>query len=142
MDNIFTRNLKNKLIALTAAAAVFGVLYLISMTLLNKVYLFEWTARNLYCYVWVAVAVLIVLDKLRIAYAVTLGNLLGVIIGQYLGDLIKAQRVKQITPETTPDMTYELSTHYGVNIWAITIIVCAAAGIAAQVISSKRRKRA
>ncbi|MBD5384164.1 MAG: hypothetical protein HDR72_04090 [Ruminococcaceae bacterium] len=142
MDNIFTRNLKNKLIALIAAAAVFGVLYLISQTVLNEVYLFEWTARNLYCYVWVAVAVLIVLDKLKAAYAVTTGNLLGVIIGQYLGDFIKAQRVNLITPETTPDMAHELSMHYGAGIWAITVIVCAAAGITAQVIAGKRRKSA
>lgn len=142
MNNIFTRNLKDKAVALIASAAVFGILYLLSMTLLNKVYLFEWTARNLYCYVWAIAAVLIVFDKLIVSYSVTFGNLIGILIGQFLGDFIRSQRMKQITPETTSDVEYLLSYHHGAFIWAITILVCLAAGIAAQIISSRRKKSA
>lgn len=142
MNNIFTRNLKNKAITLIASAAVFGILYLLSMTLLNKVYLFEWTARNLYCYVWAIAAVLIVFDKLIVSYFVTFGNLIGILIGQFLGDFIRSQRMKLITPETTSDVEYFLSYHYGAFIWAITILVCLAAGIVAQIISSRRKKSA
>lgn len=142
MSNIFTRNLKNKTIALITSAAVFGVLYLLSVTLLNEVYLFEWTARNLYCYVWVPAAVLIAFDKLIVSYSVTFGNLIGVFVGQFLGDFIRSLRMKMITPETTPDSEYFLSYHHGAFIWAITILVCLAAGIAAQIISGRRRKSA
>ncbi|MBD5128526.1 MAG: hypothetical protein HDT43_01155 [Ruminococcaceae bacterium] len=142
MTNIFTRNLKNKAAALIIGVVVFGVLYLLSRTVLESVYLFEWTSRNLYCYVWVLAAALIVFDKLIVSYSVTLGNLLGVVIGQYLGDFIKAQRVKEITPETTPDMVHELSMHYGAGIWAITVLACLAVGITVQIITNKRRKRA
>lgn len=140
MNNIFTRNLKNKAIALIASAAVFGVLYLLSMTLLNEVYLFEWTARNLYCYIWAIAAVLIVFDKLIASYAVTIGNLIGVLVGQLLGDLIISQRMKTISSETTSDMEYLLSYHYGAFIWAITILVFIAIGITVQIVISKRGK--
>ena len=142
MSNIITRNLKNKAVAAIAAAAVFGGLYLISMTVLNGVYLFEWTARNLYCYVWVAVAVLIVLDKLYAAYTVTLGNLAGVVIGQLLGDFIASERAKLITPDTSAEMSYILSSHDGATRWAVVLVFFTAAGIAAQIISSKRKKSA
>ena len=140
MSNIFTRNLKNKTIALIASAAVFGILYLLSMTLLNKVYLFKWAAHNLYCYEWAIAAVLIVFDKLIVSYFVTFGNLVGILIGQLLGDLIRSQRMKLITPETTSNEEYFLSYHYGALIWMITILVCLAAGIAAQIISGKRKQ--
>lgn len=142
MSNIITRNLKHKTIAAIAAAAVFGGLYLLSMTLLNRVYLFEWTARNLYCYVWAAVAVLIVLDKLTVAYAVTLGNLAGVIIGQLLGDFIVSERAKLITHDTSAEMAYLLSSHDGTMIWGIVLVFFTAAGFAAQIILKKRGKNA
>lgn len=142
MTNILTRNPKSKLIALIVTVAVFGVLYIISQAFLKSVYLFEWASRGLYYYIWVPALLLIAFDKPIISYSITFGNVLGLIVGQLLGDFIRTRNMALITPETPPDQEYFLSYHKGAFIWIITVLICAALGIAVQIITSKRKAAA
>lgn len=142
MTNILTQNPRSRVTAMTAAVVVFGGLYALARTLLQDVYLFEWTSRNLYLYIWIPALILAVLNKTAVSYAITLGNLAGVVIGQLLGDFIISQNAKLITPETTPDREYYLTTHQGAFIWIITVLAFTAVGIALQIVSSVRKRSA
>ena len=142
MTNIITQNPRSRVPAMTAALVVFGGLYALSRTLLQDVYLFEWTSRELYLYIWIPALILAVLNKTAVSYAITLGNLAGVIIGQLLGDFIISQNAKLITPDTTPDREYFLTLHQGVPIWVITALAFTALGIVLQIISSVHKRSA
>lgn len=142
MTNILTQNPRSRVTAMTAAVVVFGGLYALSRTLLYDVYLFEWTSRGLYLYIWIPALILAALNKNAVSYAITLGNLAGVVIGQILGDFIILQNAKLITPDTTPDREYLLTSHQGAFIWVITVFVFTAAGIVLQIVSSVRKRSA
>ena len=142
MTNIITQNPRSKVTAMTAAVIIFGGLYALSRTLLQNVYLFEWTSRNLYLYIWIPALILAVLNKTAVSYAITLGNLAGVVIGQLLGDFIISQNAKLITPETTPDMEYYLTYHQGAFIWIITVLAFTVLGIVLKIVLSVRKRSA
>lgn len=142
MTNILTQNPRSRIMAMTAVIVIFGGLYALSRTLLSGVYLFEWTSRELYLFIWIPALILAALNKTAVSYAITLGNPAGVIIGQLLGDFIVTQNTKLITPDTTPDLVYRLTSHQGVFIWVITVIVFTAVGIVLQIISSLRKRSA
>lgn len=142
MTNILTQNPRSRVTAMTAALVVFGGLCALSRTLLYGVYLFEWTSRELYLYIWIPALILAALNKTAVSYAITLGNLAGVVIGQLLGDLIISQNAKLITPDTPSDIEYYLTTHQGAFIWIITVLAFTAVGIVLQIISSVHKRSA
>lgn len=141
MSNIFTRNPKKKIIAFIAAIIVYLGLQVLSMTTLSEVYTFKWLADHLYCYTWIAVLVLVALDRTPLSYYLTFGNLIGTIVGELLGSFIREQRMSKITSEMTVEEIHERSMHYGVLIWLITIIAFLVVGIIVNIILSKRRKQ-
>lgn len=143
-ENIFTRNPGGKIAALLVCAAMYGITYIICEEFLFNVYVFEWMAHNNYVYTWIFPLLMIILDKTPVAYFASAGNLIGMFVGQYLGDFIQLQRMKQITPgmeETNPGLYWSLNTHYGVFIWGITFLICIGIGIAVTVIMNVKRKR-
>lgn len=107
---------------------VFLGLFLISRSLLKNIYLFEWTSRYLYCCIWIIVLVLCIRKKINMAWFITVGNVVGIVLGQLLGEVIKNFRMKEITVKTSAEEAYQLSQHYGVPIWALTIFVTLVAG--------------
>lgn len=62
------------------------------------------------------------------AWFITVGNVVGIVLGQLLGEVIKNFRMKEITVKTSAEEAYQLSQHYGVPIWALTIFVTLVAG--------------
>jgi len=140
MDNIFTRNIKNKIITFAVCIGVYIALQLLSSTILNGIYTFEWMARNLYCYTWLPVIVLIVFNKTLMAYFITIGNLIGTIIGELLGSCLREQRMSGITSDMNGSEIALRSYHHGVSIWLITIIAFVVVGIIVNIILSKRSK--
>lgn len=143
MSNIITRNIKGKLIALAFGLVIFIGLQILSVTTLKDVYLFEWLARERYCYyIWAAVIVLIFFDQTLISYFVTFGTVCGAFIGQYLGDYLEAKNLAKITPDMSNEMVYHLSYHYGAFIFAGIVLGFAVVGIiCALCISARHRKR-
>lgn len=141
--NIFTRNLRNKAIAFAVCGVVYFVLILISATLLNSVYTFEWMLRNFYCYTWVLALAMIVFDKTVLAYFVTFGNLIGTVTGQILGDIIREVKLNNITPDMTElEISIIEYTHHGVTIWGIILFASIVLGIIAEIIiHTKKRKK-
>lgn len=141
-ENIFTRNLKSKAIALGICGGLYLVLMLISATLLKSVYLFEWMSRNAYCYTWVLPLAVIMFDKTHLAYFVTFGNLIGTVIGELLGGVIRSIRMSGITPGMDGGEVYYRSLHHGVLIWIAVMLASVIAGIIAEFVRGKHPKQA
>ena len=139
--NIFTRDLKQKGIALTICAVVYIALQILSMTLLNSTYLFEWMSRNFYCYTWFIALAMIVFDKTVLAYFVTFGNLIGTVIGQVLGDILEKIAWSKVTPDMDEGEIYLKTGHQGVFIWGIILFASIVFGITAEIIRGKKRKK-
>ncbi len=115
---------KNKIYALIITAIVFLGLYLVSTTYLQEFYLFEWTADNHYLYVWVIAIVLILVNKIRTSFALTLGNFVGILIGQFLGEWMLNQNIRKIVPGMDAQTVAELKyTHRGFEIWLLTMVI-------------------
>lgn len=75
---------KDRAILAVGTMFSFTLLYVISTAFLSHVYLFEWTARNGYCFLWVPVLVLSLLGRRDAAVLLSAGNWLGVVVGQVL----------------------------------------------------------
>lgn len=110
-----------KLVCLLTTALLFLILYGLSMTALQDFYLFEWTARHKYIGLWAIALVLLLLGKLFLAYAVALGNLAGILTGQFLGDWLRAQSIQKITPDMNAETVYRMYHHPGVEIWLAVV---------------------
>lgn len=102
---------------------IFVGLFSISRSLLYNIYLYEWTSKHLYCGTWIIMLILCVRKKVDVAWFITAGNVLGIVIGQLLGDFIKNIRMKKITVETSAEDVYQLSHHYGVFIWILFVFI-------------------
>lgn len=126
---MFKKDLKKRLTAFFACVGVYIILQIFSATFLNDIYMFEWMARNLYCYTWLPVIVLIFFDQIVTAYFVTAGNLIGTIIDQLLGDFLRAQRMSGITADMDACEAALRSYHHGVFIWLIVLLIFTVAGI-------------
>lgn len=107
---------------------IYFLIFYLSHTLFQD-YLFVWTAQNKYCYIWVLSLLLILMQKPLISYCITLGNILGIFIGQYLGDHLRAVSMSKITQYSTAEEQWHLSLHYGVLIWIIVIVLASVVGL-------------
>lgn len=108
---------------------IFAALYLLSETVLSKLYLFQWTARHHYLYIWIFSIILLYCKKYIVSFSITFGNLFGIVIGQFFGDYIRYKNVLKITAEMPSEQRYSLYHHPGVEYWIITIIIFTMIGI-------------
>ena len=117
---------------------IYFLIFYLSHTLFQD-YLFVWTAQNKYCYIWVLSLLLILMQKPLISYCITLGNIFGIFIGQYLGDHLRAVNMSKITQYSTAEEQWHLSLHYGVLIWIIVIVLVSAIGLIYSIYMKKHR---
>lgn len=113
---------RKKLASCAVVAAAFGLLYLLSMTVWKDVYLFEWTAWHKYLYIWAVALAFGAGGLTTVAYSVTLGNLAGILLGQFLGDFLVAQKVAKLPPNAGNAEVYLANYHHGAFIWAATVL--------------------
>lgn len=116
-----------------------AILFLISKTLLQDLYLYKWTAEHLYLFVIPAILVATYLGKFKLSYTVCLWNISLVILGQILGDFIRNKNMDKISDITPAEEVYRLSHHYGFDIWFFGLILITLVAIILQV--KKERKR-
>jgi len=134
---LFLTASKIKLLALQLST--FLIFYFISMVILDRsFYLFRWTADNRYIYIWVIVIILTLKDKKIVALSITLGNMTGIIIGQFLGDYIKYINQAKITDDTSPEIVWSLvETHRGFQIWIMTLLIFIICGFLIQKLKTR-----
>lgn len=108
---------------------IFAALYLLSKTVLSQLYLFEWTARHHYLYIWIFSIILLYCKKSIISFSITFGNLFGILIGQFFGDYVRYKNILKITAAMSSEQKDSLYHHPGVEYWIITIIIFTIVGI-------------
>ena len=99
---------------------IFKILNLISTTKMT-VYLFEWTSRNHYLFLWLFAVLFVIFHKPLIGYAISIGNVFGIAVGQFLGDYIIKINSTKLTINSTPEEYYRFTYHYGVFIWILIV---------------------
>lgn len=120
---------KNFVCAVLLTVGIYTVLYLLSRTILADVYLFDWTAHNKYLYFWLISLLFIFWKKYFVAFYITFGNLVAIIIGELLGDLIIFINSFRISPGLDPMLLSHYQTHYGVFIWLALVLIAWIMGV-------------
>lgn len=120
---------RQKMIHLIVWLLPFAGLFVLSKLFLSHVYWFEWTARHYYLFLWGIVILFVLWDKPVIAALLSLGNLLGILIGQFLGDGIRAINISRIKPDMSAEKVSRMYHHPAFEIWLITIGICLLIGI-------------
>lgn len=101
----------------------FLTVYVLSKCFWGDIYLFEWTSRHSYCYLWLIVIALVIFKKYIVAISITSGNIVGIVAGQWIGDAIRENNMKKIVDGMSNGERYYLMLHQGVFIWIITILI-------------------
>ena len=81
--------------------------------------------------------ILCIRNKCDVGWVITMANVLGIVVGQVLGQEIKNLGIAKINEATSNERTYQLSKNYGVVIWGIFII---GAFIIGEILHRKRAK--
>jgi len=110
----------------------FVLLWIFGETIGKDLYVFEWLSHNRYCYVWIAVILLLIFKQDTASIFLSVGNIAGVLLGHFIGNFLNARSMSQITDSMDQEEIYHLSTHYGVYIWAITVVIFLIIGIVMQ----------
>lgn len=69
------------------------------------------------------------------------GNIISVVIGQFLGDLIQTENIKKITDTMNPQQIYELHNHPGVSLWLLVIVLFLILGLITDLFFNKFHKK-
>lgn len=102
---------------------IFFLTYMFSKLFFPGVYVFQWTSGRYYVYLWLVVLILTWIGQKHIAYSITIANIAGVFIGQYLGDYMVAINEAKITPTMDAQKVYMLTRHRGVYIWMFCVLL-------------------
>ncbi len=119
-ENILLAKQKVKIIVVVS---LFLSIYLITVFFFRNYYVFEWTARHHYLYLWLLGIFLTYTEKDDYAVVLSIANIVGIIIGQFLGDYLRAQNMMKITEQLDNETIYRLSNHDGVLIWIAIIVI-------------------
>ena len=119
MKEIMLKRLKPLIIQLV----IFGITYSISFVLRER-YFFGWLIHNNFAYIWVVMIIFTMFGKYLYSYAIAIGNIIGILLGQVLGEyILKLSRAK-IATETNVDKIRVLeNSYYHVFIWLSFIII-------------------
>lgn len=115
----------------------FAGLFAISKLFLQSIYFFEWSARHYYLYLWVLVIILGLMGRSVLAGSLSLGNLFGVILAQFLGDVIKQRNIAMVTPNMLPGQTELLQRHPAFYIWLLVVLLSFITGLVVTRLQSK-----
>ena len=127
-----------KILPYIIVAGSFLLTYLISRLFLSEVYLFEWSTRNSYWYIWLVALLLVMFGQKIVAYAISLGNIVGLVAGHFLDEFIRPIRMAKITPDMSTEQIYILSNHKAAFYWIETVLIFMVIGI---VITCVKRKK-
>lgn len=111
---------KDYLILTIFYIAIFCILYF-----LKEEYFFGWLVHNktIYIGLFIITMIMISIGARKLAYCTFAGNLIGIILGQFLGNLFQSKNMAKIEPGMSEQMRYQLSSGKHVFIWATILIV-------------------
>ena len=119
MKEIMLKRLKPLLIQLI----IFGITSSISFVLRDR-YFFGWLIHNNFAYIWVVMIIFTMFGKYLYSYAIAIGNIIGILLGQVLGEYILMLSKEKTATETNIDKIRVLeNSYYHVYIWLSFIII-------------------
>ncbi len=102
----------------------FVVLYVLTDLFFEDIYLLEYMKHNHYCYLYLFVLLDYFLFKNnRLVYFLSYGNVIAIILGQVIGDILQSINMAKITDGMSEEEVYRLSTHHGAFIWLIVMLL-------------------
>lgn len=103
----------------------------LAFTTLNTEYLFGWAAHNWQFYLFLSVSalLLIVFNKQIVSVYMTLGIVVGIFAGNYLGNSIKEYSEEKIVEGMKAEEIYRHQHHPGFEIWIGIILLSIICGI-------------
>lgn len=119
----------------------FLITYLVSCFIFPDVYLLSWTYENSYLYIWVIALLLLVFKKKIVAYAITLGNIAGLIGGHVLDKIIMPIRMAEITEDMSVGEVYMRSEPNGAFYWMGIVLVFIVVGSVITWVKGRKTKR-
>lgn len=124
-------------------AVILAVVALLSFTVLNTEYLFQWAAHNWkFYFVLGAIALLpVFFHKQFLSAFMTAGIVIGIFAGNYLGGLINRYNESKIVEGMKAEELYKLRHHPGFEIWMGIILLSIVSGFIIQAIVKKRRRK-
>ena len=103
---------------------------ILSQMFLEDVYLFEWTSRHGYWFIWVGIVFSTAKRKPVLSVSIAAGNLLALILGYLFARIDQFIKATQITPDMSPaDIAYLLRPmdwRYWINLVLLFTIIGAA----------------
>ena len=138
------KTMKKRAAYLAITTAAFGLLFVVSSLWLRDLYLFGWMAHNwkVPLFLWIIVLSLILMKQIIPAVLITIGHIVGTVLGQWIGDELLERSQALITPDMTPGQIHHLDTHYGFAIWVIIFAAFLIAGIIAEAVHRKKAQKA
>lgn len=131
-----------KIVYILIQAFIWIVIYLVSRFFLSSHYFFGWISHNWeFYFTLMLIAMIINLLRRNIGWAMSLGNVAGVFIAQFLGNYLVGRNTSQITPDMDEEMRYMLSTHHHVFIWVSCIIFAVVLTILIMALSNALNRR-
>ena len=117
----------------------FLILKAVTHFFLQDVYLFQWMYANRYCYLWVIVIGACLLQS-KFAYVLAYSNGAAILLGQVIGNVVKAYHIAQITPDMSAQQEAMLREHRGVFTWLFLLLLTAAAYVFGRFFHNRRHK--
>ena len=112
------RNIKHLFIQ----GAIWSIVHIITLNF-RDIYPFNWMLHNKFVYIWIGAFIFTLFDRVFWAYAITIGNIIGLIIGYFIGEHLLSISKAKITPGMDYAQIYHLSHHYHVYIWFTCVVI-------------------
>ncbi len=130
----------NKYIYVVIEVLIFSAVFLLAYTVFNNEYLFGWAIHNWKFYLILSIIPLLLLffKKQLVSVCMSIGVIVGLFIGNYLGDLIRKFNMSRITEGMTNQEIARLHLNHGFSIWIVIILLSIIIGVIVQTIISKR----
>lgn len=141
ISNVINKNRFTRLISyLFLTALVYFVMILWDKFLPDDLWMFHEAADISFLYMWLISISLIACDQNVVAMAITIGNAVGIVIGQFLGDLVYSFNSFKVTDDMDVQAIHHLMQHRGIFIWIYTILLFTIVSVLLEIVWYKRRK--
>ena len=131
----------NKYIYWVIEVLIFSAVFLLAYTIFSDEYLFGWATHNWKLYLILSIIPLLLLffKKQLVSVFMGTGIVVGLFIGNYLGDLIRKLNMEKVVEGMTNQEIARLHHDPGFSIWIVIILLSIIIGVIVQTIISKRR---
>ena len=131
----------NKYIYGVIEVLILSVAYLLAYTIFSNECLFGWITHNWKFYLILSIIPLLLLffKKQLVSVFMSTGIVIGLFIGNYLGDLIIKLNMAKVVGGMTNQEMARLHHDPGFSIWIVIILLSIIIGVIVQTIISKRR---